>query len=334
MNNIAVSILCLAFNHKDYIAQAIEGFLAQQTTFDYEIIIHDDASTDGTADIIREYAEKYPNRIKPIYQSANQYSRGVSINKEFFLPQMQGDYVALCDGDDYWTDPLKLQKQYDALQSHPNCLMCLHKVWDFNVSEEAGKPKKYLPKADLQTGEIDTDSFMKLLGGSDFFNEVCYFFRADAYREYQENYPAFAHAYMKNRVDDMPMLLYFGSKANVYYIADEMAVYRRMNAGSWSSHQSKKSSEEMVAFFKNSVDAIEAFHRFSNDQYTEHLNYIYLYFSFNYYVCIGDYKQVLQPQYDCVWARQSPRYRKRVVLLSKNKRVWGAVFRLYDALRK
>ena len=108
-----VSICCITLHHEKYIRDAIEGFLMQKTSFPIEILIHDDASTDDTANIIREYEEKFPNIIKPIYQTENQYSKGISISATYQFPRALGKYIALCEGDDYWTDPLKLQKQVD-----------------------------------------------------------------------------------------------------------------------------------------------------------------------------------------------------------------------------
>ncbi len=103
--DIRVSISCLTYNHEKYIAQTIEGFLLQKTTFKYEILIHDDASTDNTSRIVQEYAGKYPSLIKPLIQTENQYSQGVRVEK-FNRERALGEYYALCEGDDYWTDPL------------------------------------------------------------------------------------------------------------------------------------------------------------------------------------------------------------------------------------
>ena len=113
-----VSIDCLAFNHEAYIRDALEGFLMQKTDFTFEVLIHDDASTDKTANIIRKYEKKYPGIIKPIYQKENQYTKGIDIPKQFQYPRATGKYIAICEGDDYWIDPQKLQKQVDFLEAH------------------------------------------------------------------------------------------------------------------------------------------------------------------------------------------------------------------------
>ena len=122
-----VSVLMITYNHEKYIRQAIEGILNQNVNFTYEFLIHDDASTDNTAEIIQEYAQKHLDLIHPIYQSKNQYSQGVDVSK-FNRERARGKYMASCEGDDYWTDPLKLQKQIDFLESHPEYIGCAHNV--------------------------------------------------------------------------------------------------------------------------------------------------------------------------------------------------------------
>ena len=132
---LIVTILCTAYNHEPYIRKCLEGFVMQKTNFQFEAIVHDDASTDGTATIIREYAEKYPDIIVPIYQTENQYSKKIGIYKTFLYPKAQGKYIAICEGDDYWTDPYKLQKQVDLLEANLDCSFCCGGY----IQEQAGK---------------------------------------------------------------------------------------------------------------------------------------------------------------------------------------------------
>ena len=126
MKTPLVSICCLTYNHENYIAECLDGFIMQKTDFDYEILIHDDASTDGTAGIIREYELRYPEIIKPIYQIENQYSKGIKPTFKYNFPRARGKYIALCEGDDYWTDPFKLQKQVDFLEANEDCSVVCH----------------------------------------------------------------------------------------------------------------------------------------------------------------------------------------------------------------
>ena len=115
-----VSVVCATFNHEKYIERAIDGFLMQETSFPFEIIIHDDASTDNTAEIIRGYHADYPRIVRPIYQKENQYSKNVLNPLINTVANSTGKYIAFCEGDDYWTDPLKLKKQVDFMEANPD----------------------------------------------------------------------------------------------------------------------------------------------------------------------------------------------------------------------
>ncbi len=153
---VMVTVKCTAYNHERYIRDALDGFVMQQTNFRFEVLVHDDASTDNTAYIIREYAEKYPNIIIPIYEKENQYSKGKGDVPRIMNAAIRGKYVAICEGDDYWTDPLKLQKQVDFLESHPNYSMCFHSVdikdeGDVKFSE---KPFQHLKHKEYTGWEI------------------------------------------------------------------------------------------------------------------------------------------------------------------------------------
>lgn len=123
-----VTIGCLAYNQKDYIRQTLDSFVNQKTNFPFEVIINDDCSTDGTTEIIKEYEQKYPDIIKPIYQKENLYSQGINITRNAIAPLINSKYFILCDGDDYFCDDTKLQQQVDFLEAHPEFVGCYHPV--------------------------------------------------------------------------------------------------------------------------------------------------------------------------------------------------------------
>lgn len=133
INSPLVSISCITFNHAPYIKEALDSFLMQETDFPFEILIHDDCSTDGTDKIIREYAKRYPEIIKPLYETENQYSQGKPIGSIVWnIPRAKGKYIAFCEGDDYWCDPKKLQKQVNFLEVNHDYGLIYSKVKEFD----------------------------------------------------------------------------------------------------------------------------------------------------------------------------------------------------------
>ena len=119
-----VSICTTTYQHRRYIRQTLDSFLNQKTDFPFEILVHDDCSSDGTVEILEEYARRYPDVVCPVFEKENQYSRGVPINETFNFPRARGKYIALCEGDDFWCDDGKLQAQADYMESHPDCTFC------------------------------------------------------------------------------------------------------------------------------------------------------------------------------------------------------------------
>lgn len=124
--DILVSIVCEVYNHEAFLRDCLDGFVTQVTNFGFVILIHDDASTDSSPIIIKEYVKKYPHLFKPIFQKENQYSRGINVWTTYQFPRVQTKYIALCEGDDYWTDKYKLQKQIDFMENHKAYSMCFH----------------------------------------------------------------------------------------------------------------------------------------------------------------------------------------------------------------
>lgn len=219
-NKIKVSILCTTYNQESYIAQAIESFINQKTQFDYEILIHDDASTDHTADIIREYEKKYPDLIKPIYQVENQYSKGVSI-MEIQLTQAQGKYIAFCEGDDYWCDPNKIQTQYDILEAHPELDMVSHKVKCIN--DTTGKVEKYIDPISTE-GILSPEQV--IYGGGGYLGTNSLFFRKEVL------WPT--PSLRKILSLDYTTQILGSLRGGIYYIPKTMSVYRLFAKNSWS----------------------------------------------------------------------------------------------------
>lgn len=139
-----VSICCAAYNHAPYIAEALDSFLAQERDFPIEILVHDDASTDGTADILRDYAARYPDVIRPLFETENQYSKGAAIDPTFNYPRARGKYIALCEGDDCWCDPRKLSRQVAWMEAHPDCTFCFTNGYIHDVGGSA-PDREFIP---------------------------------------------------------------------------------------------------------------------------------------------------------------------------------------------
>ncbi|WP_025124803.1 glycosyltransferase [Myroides odoratimimus] len=159
-----VSISCITYNHGNYISEALDSFLDQVVDFPIEILVHDDASTDETTEIIREYEKKYPHIIKSVYQSENQYSKGVKVGK-FNRERAVGKYYATCEGDDYWSDVNKLAFQISFLEKYEEFSFCCHRANIFNESEKmyTGVIPESLHPIDSQYGGlvIEHDVFFK-----------------------------------------------------------------------------------------------------------------------------------------------------------------------------
>lgn len=241
MEDIKVSVFCLTFNHEKYIGETLEGFVKQKTDFKFQVIVHDDASTDKTADIIRAYEEKYPDIIKGIYQTENKYSKRIGITNNYVLPLVTGDYVAMCEGDDYWTDSCKLQKQVDAMDANTDCFLCVHKTEE--IYADGTKSGTVFPKTDIPSGKIQSREFLKLCRAYSFHTSS-YMFRVDEWKRYILDPPEYKKLC---DVGDEPYMLHFGQLGGVCYISDVMSAYRRGVEGSWSDRNAKATDPARLA---------------------------------------------------------------------------------------
>lgn len=256
MDEIIVSINCITYNHEKYIADAIESFLMQKTKFKYEILIHDDASGDNTGNIIREYEKKYPDIIKLIIQTDNQYSKGVEVLC-LNLRKAKGKYVAICEGDDYWTDPYKLQKQVDYMENNPECSMCFHAAEIVKV----GKGKIDVIKP--YNGNCISPTEDIILGDGGFMATNSILYR----KIIMDNPPEF---YLSSPVGDYPLQILSSTQNYAYYINEFMSVYRTGVKDSWIStlNSEKNKEEKVINLNKRMIEMLNEFNEYSNKKYS------------------------------------------------------------------
>lgn len=223
MGNPIVSICCLTYNHRNYVNRTIDSFLNQKTNFPFEIIIHDDCSTDGTEAVVKKYAENYGKYIIPVIQKDNQYSQGIKPIFRYVFPLVRGKYIALCEGDDYWTDPYKLQKQVDFLEQNDDYSMVCTDYDTLDTRDQKivhnhlGSKYNYNRDSDIS---IEDYLFKKRFA----IRTLTVLFRSNVLQSFfDEVKPEIA---LNRAAGDVPLWLYILEKHKVRYMACSTAVYR------------------------------------------------------------------------------------------------------------
>jgi glycosyltransferase involved in cell wall biosynthesis len=262
-----VSIFCLTYNHGKFIREAIEGFLMQETTFPVEILIHDDASNDGTQKIIKDYQKCYPNQMHTVFQKENQYSKNNLRHFEFF-DKCNGDFIALCEGDDYWTEKNKLQKQVEYLKSNPNCSGCFHN--HIEIDALGGQLKN--PKTIFKNRYTQLDCIQSLMSS---YHTASLVFRKKSLYPLEEWYQKAPY--------DFFLDLLITRTGTIDFISINASAYRQHDGGIWSSlkrrdqileliyrfrclevnqgfSKYKKEIKESINYFSNSLTTIEEAH--------------------------------------------------------------------------
>lgn len=238
-DSMMVSVICNTYNQKKYIRQCINSLICQKTNFKYEILIHDDASTDGTAEIVKECEKKNPDLIRTVIQTENQYSQGKNVS-DFLYAIAKGKYFAYCEGDDFWCDEYKLQKQFDAMEKHPDCGICVHKVK--MISENGNDTVGILPKRTFNAGIINRKQVIETLSEYSF-QTSSYFLRGDIYLDLMSRYQSLCNLCP---VGDVKMISMMASIGDFYYIDDIMSCYRTNAQGSWNERLSKNNNEKII----------------------------------------------------------------------------------------
>ena len=229
VEKILVSVFVVAYNEEQYISQTLDSILNQKTDFAFEIICHDDASTDKTPSIIAEYSKKYPNVVVPVLQKTNKLSTGVNITIEFMYPLAKGKYIAYCDGDDYWTDSFKLQKQVRFLENHKDYVMCLHNY----VFLYDGKTQKKR-KARCGSFEKDFETEKVLLWGKNIPQIGTSLFIKELALNRPTLYKKVGDSKSKRPISDLPLYIYLSTIGKIRYFPSTMSVWRR-HTGTWDS---------------------------------------------------------------------------------------------------
>lgn len=294
-----VIIKCLAYNHEFFIRDTLEGFVKQNTDFNFVAVIHDDASTDKTAEIIREYAEKFPNIILPIFEKDNQYSKKdgsiTRIFKEVSL-SCPVKYCAECEGDDYWTDSLKLQKQVDFLENNPKYGMTYTRISRFNQSN-----KKYIS----DWGGI-SEKFEELLKGNTI-PTLTAVYRRDLYTQYINEIKPEKKGWL---MGDYPLWLYISLKSKIKFFNEVTGRYRILDESASHSKDPLK-----ILYFIQSVHIIqEFFAKYSNSKNLNRITNILIWIQFK----IDLYKGSLniKKKRNAFYSVSNYRYKILILLLS------------------
>lgn len=259
-DNIEVSVWCTAYNHEKYIRSALEGFVKQKTNFRFEVIVHEDVSSDNTAGIIREYEEKYPDIIKPIYQTVNQYQFGAEKIDENFLAKTRGKYIAMCEGDDFWCDENKLQRQYDILKNNNEVSICVHKVWFLN--EDGSETDECAPdsKARIVADTLfESDKMIELL-----YTKSTYPFHTSSYFVKREVLESENCSYLRKWLNGDVTILYSALlEGQVYYIDKVMSCRRLLTIGNYNNRLLKMPIEDRCNICYKIIDGENEFDKVS-----------------------------------------------------------------------
>ena len=259
-----VSIRCLVYNHEPYLRQCLDGFVMQQTTFPFEAIVHDDASTDGSAAIIREYAEKYPDIIKPIYETENQYGKGIISKKMDADMHPNSKFIAHCEGDDFWTDPLKLQKQVDALVAHPDCTITFCKV---RTVTKDGSPLDWtIPskESEIPVGVLTLDDYMneEYYNFRWTFHTSTFFYRRSCLDLHNQLWES---VYKHFPFSDQPIILSCLFQGKGYYIPEYTGCYRTFSGGFFS--RIKSDPQKSINFQESIIQASKDLNNYTKGCY-------------------------------------------------------------------
>lgn len=260
-DEMMVSITCVAFNHEDYMHTTLDSFLMQETTFPFEVLINDDVSTDSTIDILKEYEQKFPNIVKPLYQTENKFSQGINTMALLF-PLVEGKYIAFCDGDDYWVDNQKLQIQVDAMELHPEVDLCIHSAY----RETPDGARELVAKHANETKKFSVKN--SILSHGDFSETASMMFTTSLIK----SLPKWFDTAMPG---DYVFEIIGANRGGSLYIDRTMSVYRADVEGGWTTNELKKSTEERRDFLYAFNDQITFLDEYLDKKYHTEFRHVF-----------------------------------------------------------
>ncbi len=250
--SIKLSIQCPVYNHEPFLRQCLDGIVIQKTNFAFEAIVHDDVSTDNSVSIIREYAEKYPEVIKTIYETTNVYAQGKL--DEVLNNACSGEYIAICEGDDYWTDPNKLQKQVNFLDAHPEYGACCHRFVEYYEDTKSFSKSDHWASViteDVSGFELTKENYFKIGRLPQILTLV---YRKDLL----EKQSLFRQIRQRSQYDQT-MFYSLVQEAPIWIMNEQMGVYRRHSGGvATSISGSLKSEEKMYLTWKDVYEVYQS----------------------------------------------------------------------------
>ena len=314
--DIKVSILCTAYQHEAYIREALESFVTQQTDFPFEVLVSDDASTDGTAAIIREYAGKYPDIVRPFLQEKNLYSQGINLYDRLLFPAARGQYLAACEGDDCWTDPTKLQRQVDFLDTHPEYSACVHNTVAHHT--DGSTPDKVLFE---QSGDRDIPFSQVIRGMSHAFHTSSIMAR----RDFIVNPPDFRNVAFSYGFTDYAVGVWLTMNGKVRFLDRPMSLYRiGSNPSAWSSGVDRHYAK-LKRFIQGELAMLRAVKPHADAEQNRQIDRVILEREYELLYIEGKVDEMIRPPYDEIHRQMGPGRRISTAL----KRAFPRLHRWY-----
>ncbi len=297
---VQVSICLLTYNHEQYIKEALDSILNQKTSFKYEIIIRDDASNDGTTNIIKKYQKKYPQIIKLVLKKENKHNSKSRIFKEL-KNYWNGKYIAILEGDDYWIDPYKLQKQYDFMESHCNYSQVFT---NYKLLNDITKRTKRIFRKSKDYSVEDI-----IIGGGEMFSISSIFVRKDML------YPIDDFYYL-SPFEDYVSVLSLALHGKTHLLKDYATIYRINSTNSWTTMIKTGNESQKRKYLYNEMRImLEEFNKNTNNKYIKHTEYLLLAREFIIYVLDNNIKMMRDKKFKILY--KTGNYKNRFLYFNK-----------------